>query len=27
VEYSLTDEGRALEPVLASLAAWGRSLP
>lgn len=26
VEYSLTPAGLALEPVLASLATWGRSL-
>ncbi len=25
VEYSLTDRGRTLEPVLAALAAWGGS--
>jgi DNA-binding HxlR family transcriptional regulator len=27
VEYSLTDAGRALEPVLHSIADWGRTLP
>jgi DNA-binding HxlR family transcriptional regulator len=26
VEYSLTDAGRELEPVLSALARWGRSL-
>lgn len=25
VEYSLTDAGRTLEPVLVALARWGRS--
>lgn len=25
VEYSLTDKGRALEPVLEALSAWGKS--
>lgn len=25
VEYSLTDAGRTLEPVLVSLARWGRT--
>lgn len=25
VEYSLTDAGRTLEPVLVSLAQWGRT--
>jgi DNA-binding HxlR family transcriptional regulator len=27
VEYSLTDAGRTLEPVLLAMAAWGRTLP
>lgn len=25
VEYSLTEKGRTLEPVISALAAWGRS--
>jgi DNA-binding HxlR family transcriptional regulator len=25
VEYSLTEKGRTLEPVIGALAAWGRS--
>ncbi len=26
VEYTLTDRGRTLEPIIASLAAWGGTL-
>jgi len=26
VEYTLTDRGRTLEPIIASLAAWGGAL-
>ena len=26
VEYSLTQKGRTLEPVISALAAWGRSV-